>query len=142
MRILEVSYFHDRAVRLDNADAVEIRNGPCKAATSDLLGKGEPAGFAPFRSFAGVHEGDSVAALIERFGKPTTMNRPRDFYAYMPTPLTIEIDIDHDAVGGFSIGVDTDAVFLGGRARLELTHDPATCQVTGLRFLPDRPEGR
>lgn len=136
LRSLTISYFEGRAVRIDTVGTVEIRSRACPVATPDVKIAGAPDGFAPFRSFAGVREGDPTSLLTRRFGKPMTVNRPGDFYTYMPTPLTVDIDLDHRAVGGFTIGADTEAVFLGGVTKLELTRDPATCRVTGFGFLP------
>ena len=142
LRLLQVSYFQGRAVRMDSGPPAEFRSTPCQGhPAEDIAFGGDAEGFAPFRAFAGVREGDPITTLTHRFGKPNTVSTARDFYTYMPAPLTLGVDPEHKTVGSFSIGADTDAVFLGGMAHLEFTRTPATCRISGVRFLARGPAG-
>ncbi|HEX4096828.1 MAG TPA: hypothetical protein VHX64_08870, partial [Caulobacteraceae bacterium] len=96
-----------------------------------------PADYSPYRSFAGLNEGDSPARLFRRLGRPFTISSAGDFYNYWSTPLTLEVEDGH--VAGFSIGTDRDTVGLQPAVHVELTRDPATCRIIGYRLRPEGP---
>ncbi|THD60526.1 hypothetical protein [Phenylobacterium sp.] len=141
-RILKVAYFQDRAVQIASAPPTETSSNRCGRMRGLAVTDGDAKGFGPFRSFAGVREGDSVVALEARLGKNDTHNRSGDVFDYWPVPLTLGVDVEHSTVSSFAIGADEDALHLGGWAEVSLTRDPKTCRITGFSFVEKEPGRR
>jgi hypothetical protein len=139
LRFVEVLLLEDRAVKIANNPPALIRGPACKAVARppEIDLEHEPLGFAPFQAFNGVRVGDTLRSLEKWFGRAPEPNTTRDWYNYLPAPITFDVDPETARITGFAIGSDQDAVSLGAPVQMTVARDPATCRTTGISFRDD-----
>jgi hypothetical protein len=134
--LTELLYDDGTLVAIDTAPGARIDGFACPGgATSSATAKEVEidARTGPLLRFATVEAGDPLATLGRVFGKPPSGNRSRDWFTYLPVPISVDVDPDRAAIVGFTIATDAQTLTTSFLPMLHRQHD-ATCRLTAIQF--------
>ena len=137
MRLAELRYEGGRLTAIDNDPGARIDGGACKSdprrpSPLNAVELRAPAG--PLLSFAGVKVGDPLLSLEHRFGRAPSGNASRDWYSYLPVPISFDVDPETTAIIGFAVATDDQALTTSILPRLHLRRDRTTCALSSIHF--------
>ncbi len=137
LRLAELRYERGRLAAIDNAPGARIDGYECasrarRRPASETISVSALAG--PMLRFSGVGVGEPLSVLQHRFGRTPTSNASKDWYSYLPVPISFDVDPDRDKVVGFAVAADDEALTTSALPELHLQRDPATCELESIRF--------
>jgi hypothetical protein len=136
LRLAELLYEKGRLIAIDTAPGARIDGGACPGRPSrsgDVTPVDVAARGGPLLRFAGVTVGDPLDALGRAFGRSPSGNRSRDWYSYLPVPISVDVDPDRAAIVGFTIATDAQALTTSLLPILHLQRD-AACRLITIQF--------
>ncbi len=131
----ELRFLDKRLVAIDTEPPFTMTSAPCSQGNfpsrPDEVDGAARAG--PLLRILGTGVGDPLSQVRKRFGRSPAASRSRDWYSYLPIPLSF--DVDRNRITGFEVARD-EASLTAERPwpRLYLHHVAATCRLTGIDF--------
>lgn len=135
LRMAELRFVDERLVAIDNDPPSSATSGACSPGhvRDPLEGVDLGANAGPLIRIAGIKTGDPLSQLRRRFGRAPAHNRPRDWYNYLPIPLSFTVD--RHRISGFEVARDEAALTsTEPEPRIYVHREPATCRLTGIDF--------
>ncbi len=133
-RLVELRYAGERLVAIDNEPGARITDTSCGEGLHRAAAIETDAPAGPLLGFNQVQVGDPLRRIRARFGRAPAANRSRDWFSYLPVPISFGSDPDRGIVTGIAIASSADALTTAARPELRLERDTVSCRLTAIYF--------